>query len=119
MSNASGKERPADPRSRLVTIGPGGLIVKGSAGVEVPPPGPGVKTVMLAVPTAAMSAAGIVASSRVDEINDVVRSVPFQRTRERLLGSASSMKFVPFTVSVNWPPPLVADVGLSDQVVGT
>ena len=45
-----------------VSTGTGLLIVK-VAPLEVPPPGPGLKTVMPAVPPAAMSLAGIAAVS--------------------------------------------------------
>ena len=79
----------------------------------MPPPGVGLKTVTLAVPAEAMSAAGIDAVSWIDETYVVVRSVPFHLTSEL------EMKFVPFTVSVKPDPPAVADEGLRLVVVGT
>jgi hypothetical protein len=80
---------------------------------EVPPPGVGFTTVMEAVPAVAMSAAGTVAVSCVEETNVVVREVPPQRTVE------VETKFVPVTVKVNCGPPAVAQVGLIAVVVGT
>ena len=51
-------------------------------GFEVPPPGVGFTTVMEAVPAVAMSAAGTVAVSCVEETKVVVREVAPQRTVE-------------------------------------
>ena len=81
--------------------------------MEVPPPGAGLKTVTLAVPAVAMSAARIEAVSWVEEPYVVVRFVPFHLTTE------PEMKLVPFTVRVKPAPPAVADVGLRLVVVGT
>jgi hypothetical protein len=80
---------------------------------EVPPPGVGFTTVMEAVPAAAISDAGTVAVSCVEETNVVAREVPPQRTVE------VETKFVPVTVTVNWGPPAVAQAGLIAVVVGT
>ena len=81
--------------------------------MEVPPPGVGLKTVTLAVPAVAMSAARIEAVTCVEETNVVVRFVPFHLTTEL------EMKLVPFTVSVKAAPPAVADEGLRLAVLGT
>jgi len=78
----------------------------------VPPPGVGLKTVTLAVPAVAMSAARIDAVSWDAPTYVVVRFVPFHLTTEL------EMKFVPFTVTVKPAPPAVADEGLRLVVVG-
>jgi len=65
-----------------------------------------------AVPALAMREAGTVAVSCVEEPL-VVNAVPFQFTVE------PETKFVPFTVSVNCPPPAVAQLGLSELMVGS
>ena len=73
-----------------------------------------VTTVIEAVPAVAMSGAGTVAVSCVAETNVVVSGVPFQFTVE------PETKFVPFTVNVNPVGlPAVAQVGLSELMVGT
>jgi hypothetical protein len=89
---------------REVNVGAGLLIVK-LCPLEVPPPGVGLKTVTVAVPAVAMSAAVIAAVNCVLLTNVVVRLDPFQRTVEVL------RKLVPLAVSVNATPPAVALVG--------
>jgi hypothetical protein len=114
-------EKPAPPARaedglRLVTVGTGfggGLTIKKGSEFESPPPGVGLKTVTLAVPAVAMSAARIEAVSRVEETYVVVRSAPFHLTTE------PETKFVPLTVRVKADPPAVADEGLRLVVVGT
>ena len=81
--------------------------------MEVPPPGVGLKTVTLAVPAVAMSAARIEAVTCVEERYVVVRFVPFH------LATEPEMKLVPFTVRVKAAPPAVADDGLRVEIVGT
>ena len=71
-----------------------------------------MKTVTLAVPAVAMSAARIDAVTWVALTYIVVRFVPFHLTTELLT------KLVPFTVRVNAVPPAVADEGLRLVVVG-
>jgi hypothetical protein len=78
---------------------------------DVPPHG--VTTVTEAVPAVAMRAAGTVAVSCVAETNVVVSAVAFHFTVE------PERKLVPFTVKVNCGPPAVAQVGLSELIVGT
>ena len=73
---------------------------------------PQLTTVIEAVPAVAMRAAGTVAVSCVAETNVVVSAVPFQFTAE------IAAKFVPLTVNVNPRPPAVAQVGLSELIVG-
>jgi hypothetical protein len=73
---------------------------------------PQLTTVIEAVPAVAMRAAGTVAVSCVAETNVVVSAVPFQFTVEIVA------KFVPLTVKVNPGPPAVAQVGLSELIVG-
>jgi hypothetical protein len=60
----------------------------------------------------AIRAAGTVAVSFVEEIYVVANGEPFQSTVE------VETKFVPFTVNVNCGPPAVAQVGLSELIVG-
>ena len=72
-----------------------------------------MKTVILAVPTAAINAAVTEAVNCVALIYVVVSEVPFHLTVEPL------MKFVPFTVRVNAGLPAVAVFGESDVAVGT
>jgi hypothetical protein len=62
---------------RLVMVGVGfTLATVRERAPDVPPPGAGVNTVMLGVPAAAISLAGMVALSWVDETNVVVRLAP-------------------------------------------
>ena len=70
-----------------------------------------VPTVTEAVPGVAMSAAGTVAVSRVEDTNVVASGLPFQFTVE------PETKLVPLTVNVNCVPPAVAQVGLSELTV--
>jgi hypothetical protein len=69
-------------------------------------------TVIEAVPAAAIREAGTVAVSCVEETTVVASAVPFHFTVE------PETKFVPFTVKVNPVPPGVAQVGLSELMVG-
>jgi hypothetical protein len=73
----------------------------------------GFVTVIDAVPAVAIREAGTVAVSCVDETNVVASAVAFHFTVE------VETKFVPFTVNVNCGPPAVAQVGLSELIVGT
>jgi len=72
-----------------------------------------LKTVTLAVPAVAMSAARIEAVTCVEETYVVVRFVPFHLTTEL------EMKLLPLTVSIKPAPPAVAELGLRLVVVGT
>jgi hypothetical protein len=96
-----------------------GLVITGVlamvnvCALDVPPPGLEFTTVIEAVPAVAISDAGTVAVSCVEETNVVEREVPAQRTVE------VETKFVPVTVKVNCGPPAVAQVGLIAVVVGT
>jgi hypothetical protein len=69
--------------------------------------------VMLAVPAAAMSAAGIAAVTCVLLTNVVARFEPFHCTVELL------RRLVPFTVSVKAPPPAIAEDGFKPDIDGT
>ena len=94
-----------------------GLVIAGVAAIvnvcafDVPPHG--VTTVIEAVPVVAMRAAGTVAVSCAAETNVVVSGFPFQFTVE------PETKLVPLTVNVTCGPPAVAQVGLSEPIVGT
>jgi hypothetical protein len=89
-----------------------GLVIVNVAGVETPPPGAGLETVMLAVPGAAISLAGIAAVNCVLLPKVVARSAPFQRTIDPVT------KFVPATARLKAGPPAVAVVGLILEMVG-
>jgi hypothetical protein len=90
----------------------GVLAIVNVTAVDVAPQGLGFTTVTEAVPAVAIREAGTVAVSCVDETNVVVSAVPFHFTVE------VETKFVPFTVKVNCGPPGVAQVGLSELMVG-
>src|SRR5215831_17458472 len=92
---------------RLLMLGVGFTLatVSGRA-PDVPPPGAGVNTVMLGVPAAAISLAGMAAVSCVDETNVVVRLAPLTWTIEPLV------KLEPVAVRVKAAPPADAVVGL-------
>src|SRR5256885_23808 len=67
---------------RLVSVGAGGgaVTVRDTA-LDKPPPGVGLKTVMLCVPTLATSVAGRVVVNCVADPTVVTRSSPSNRTR--------------------------------------
>src|SRR3989442_1687375 len=83
-----------------------------AAGVDVPPPGEGLKTVRLTEPPVSRSVAGMLALSWVALTRAVVRELPFQRTTEL------ATKLEPVTVSVNAAPPAVALFGLREVIEG-
>jgi len=89
------------------------LVIVNVTALEVPPPGEGLKTVTLAEPAVATSAAAIVAVNRVLLINVVILLPAFHWTVEALT------KPVPLTVSENAPPPAVAEAGLRLVIAGT
>src|SRR5439155_3509711 len=90
-----------------------GAVTASVAAFDVPPPGPGVKTVIAAVPTVARSAAVSCAVSCVADPNVVGRAVPFTCTTE-LPANPN-----PVAVSVKTPPPTGTLVGLILVSVGT
>ena len=94
-----------------VVVGTGLLIVNVCA-LEVPPPGAGFTTVIGTVPAVAISAAVITAVKVVLETKVVVRAEPLKSTVD------DALKFVPITVSVNWAPPAIVEVGEILVVVG-
>src|SRR5882762_5707566 len=81
--------------------------------LEVPPPGAGLKTVMAAVPVAAMSLAETCAMRVILPSSVVDRFFPFHRTAE--LGT----KFVPITANVKACAPTGAQLGSRELIVGT
>src|SRR5439155_13134505 len=97
---------------RPVSVG-AGLFTVSVCAAEVPPPGAGVRTVTLAVPAAAMSAAVIAAVSWMVLTKVVGRAAPFHCTVVEPFTNP-----VPVTVSVNAAPPTVALVGTSAVIVG-
>jgi len=80
---------------------------------EVPPPGVPLTTVILKVPGAVMSEAGIVAVMLEDDTKDVVRAEPSKLTVE------DALKPVPVTVIVKVEAPTVLEFGEIELVVGT
>ncbi len=80
---------------------------------EVPPPGVGLKTVILYDPAVSKSDAGIIAVNCEALTNVVVLAEPAKLTTEE------GIKFVPLTVKVNCASPTAADVGEIEIVVGT
>src|ERR1700678_768578 len=79
---------------------------------EVPPPGAGVTTAMLALPIVVMSAAVIAAVIWVALTKVVVRLLPFHCTTD------FASKPLPLTVNVKAVPPTVAVVGEMLVTVG-
>ena len=96
----------------IVGTGFGGTSILSSAAFDVPPPGGGVNTVMLAVPGVAMSAAVTAAVNCVLLTNDVTNGLPLKRTTE------FCVKFVPFTVSVKPAVPPILLVGSIEVIRG-
>src|SRR5262245_20864565 len=95
----------------MLGVGFTSATVSGRA-ADVPPPGAGVNTVMLGVPAAAISLAGMAAVSCVDETNVVVRLAPLTWTIEPLV------KLEPVAVRVKAAPPAEAVVGLMLERIG-
>src|ERR1700690_1760421 len=83
------------------------------AGFELPPPGAGLNTVTVAVPTVAKSDAEIWAVTWLLLTNAVERLLPFHCTTE--VGT----KFDPFTIRVNPSEPAAVMAGDRDAIVGT
>jgi hypothetical protein len=80
--------------------------------LDVPPPGVGLKTVIVRVPVEATSVPVMSAISSVELTNVVVRSDPLSRTTE------FATKFVPSTVSAKPPLPAKTVSGVIDVRVG-
>jgi hypothetical protein len=83
------------------------------AAFEVPPPGPGVTTVMLAVEALATSSAGTWAVSDVEELKVVGSGVPFQSIVDEL------MKLLPVTTSEKVAVPAITLEGEREEIAGT
>lgn len=88
------------------------LSIEKVSDVLAPPPGAGLKTATLAVPTAAKSAAGIVAVNCVALTRVVALVEPFQRT------VAPETKPPPVTVKRTLAEPVAADIGDRPVIVG-
>lgn len=67
---------------------------------------------ILAVPIAAISVAVIAACKLVPETNVVGRALPFHCTEE------DGRKLAPVTVTLNGPPPAIAELGLNSAIEG-
>ena len=89
----------------------GSFTVKGLAG-DVPPPGPGVETVMLADPAFWKSSAEIMAVIWLLLIKVVGRPIPFHWTVD------DRTKFDPATSRLNDEPPAVATLGDRRKMMG-
>src|SRR5215470_11660734 len=94
-----------------LTAMPGPVTVRVWA-PEVPPPGAGVKTVMLSGPELAISVAGMLAVSWEAETNVVGRGLPLTWTAE------FPAKLEPEAVRVNAAPPPATAAGLMLESVG-
>ena len=90
-----------------------GLLILIVTELDRPPPGAGLKTVILAVPGLAKSDAGICAVNCVALTNIVGRLAPFQRTTEL------ATKFVPVRVKVTPGAPTNTGLGVMLVNVGT
>ena len=101
----------AEPGFSNVIAGGGPLIVNARE-LEIPPPGAGLDTVTMGAPTTLMSAAVIAACKLVLETNVVVRALPFHCTVE------DGTKLVPVTVNVKPAPPVKAELGFKEVIVG-
>jgi hypothetical protein len=99
---------PAEAQVGLSELMAGAALI-----VNVIPPdvAPHPATVIEAVPGVAISEAGTVAVSFVEETNVVASGLPSQFT------VVAETKLVPFTVSVNCGPPAAVQVGLSELIV--
>lgn len=95
----------------VIAGGATALTLRGFA-VDTPPPGVGFHTATCAVDMAAISALLMLAVNRVDEVKDVVRSDPFQRTTD------AGTNPLPFTVNVNAWPPTITATGDKDVTAG-
>lgn len=102
-----------------LVVGTGLLIVK-VCGLDVPPPGLGLETVTHAVPADAISAAGTVTVSCVEETNVTGLRLVFPPLQPACQATVEDIvKFVPFRVKVNGPDPAIALFGLIEVSVGT
>ena len=96
----------------LDTVGARFVLIVNVRLPDVPPPGAGLTTLTVAVPTAVMSEAGTAAVRLVAETYVVASDAPFQLTVE------VDTKFVPVTVIVNAGPAAKADDGFRLDAVG-
>jgi len=103
----------ASPPIGVVIVGTGTVETVKLIGLDVPPPGNGLKTVTGKFPTAAISLARICAVNWVALTNAVVRAAPLKWTTELL------SKFMPLTVNVNAGSPAVLLVADKVLIAGT
>ena len=85
-----------------------GLLIANVSAPEMPPPGVGVETVTVTMPSVVMSAPVIAACKPVPETKVVGRALPFHWTVEE------ETKLVPVTVNVNPALPATTELGLRD-----
>ena len=89
------------------------VVILNMTGLEIPPPGRGLKTVTVALSGLTMSLADIEAVSRVALPNIVDRFEPFQRTTD------AETKLLPLTMREKDAPPAKAELGLRPVIFGT
>ena len=90
-----------------------GLVIGRNTPFDVPPPGAGLNTVIVAAPAPAISEVLMVAVSRALLTKVVVRALPFHWTFE------PEIKLAPVRASVNPEVPVVAALGLTLVRLGT
>ena|SRR3989344_9136871 len=95
----------------LINVGAGGFTVNGSGGFEVPPPGAGLVTVILNIPTVGTEEMTVV--NWVAETYMVFNPRPFQLMVDEV------MKLVPLTVNVKPGSPWVLEEGFKLVMVGS
>ena len=107
----------AEDGFKLLVAGTGldatGALMVNVTALDVPPPGAGLKTVTLAAPAVAISAAVMEAVNCVALTNVVVRLDPFHRTADPLT------KLLPLIVSVKAAPPAAVEDGFRLLIAGT
>src|SRR5712691_2646980 len=103
----------ASPPIGVLIVGTGTVVTVKLIGLDVPPPGSGLKTVMGKLPTAAISLARIWAVTWVALTYAVVRAAPLNWTTELL------SKLMPLTVNVNAGSPAVLLVAEKVLIAGT
>ncbi|OGZ72540.1 MAG: hypothetical protein A2908_01560 [Candidatus Staskawiczbacteria bacterium RIFCSPLOWO2_01_FULL_38_12b] len=90
-----------------------GFSTENGTVLEIPPPGKGLKTVILGIPAVVISVAEIIAVNLVEETKVVALFELLNLTTDPLT------KLLPYTVKVNWPEPTNFSVGNMPVITGT